>query len=284
MSSTSQNPSESTPLLYPTSPSVSPTAHPTTTTRAKPPPPPPATTVPRTSPSLLHNLLLTTAPLAQIGLLVLLTLISLSLLYKPANPKTPYLLFDLHPIFNTLLLVLLVQGILVLQPTGKDSPLEKSRAAKWHAHTMGGAIAFGTAAAVVVVVHKIRSGIPHLESLHSKFGLATYTLLLIQLLTGVTQRYIPSLYGGEDKAKAFYRYHRMTGYALILPLILLTIILATKTQYATSVLGLRTWAVVLAAVAVVGGVYTRIRIEKFRRARNVGRPARPVETGRASRV
>lgn len=45
----------------------------------------------------------------------------------------------------------------------------------------------------------------------------------------------------------------MFGYAVILPLLLVTITLATRTYYGGHVLNIKTWAVVISSVAIVAG-------------------------------
>lgn len=60
-----------------------------------------------------------------------------------------------------------------------------------------------------------------------------------------------------------YKYHRIVGYTIILPLLLVTVVLATRTNYGGRVLKIKTWAVVLAGVAVVLGIYSRIKVSKL---------------------
>lgn len=44
----------------------------------------------------------------------------------------------------------------------------------------------------------------------------TYSLLVTQALIGVAQFYTPGLLGGEGKAKRLYKWHRMSGYLLLI--------------------------------------------------------------------
>jgi hypothetical protein len=71
---------------------------------------------------------------------------------------------------------------------------------------------------------------------------------------GILQFYAPNLLGGEAKAKAIYKYHRVSGY-LILTAFLVNVALATHTYYAGKVLGIKTWATVMAGVLVLAGMY-----------------------------
>ena len=61
-----------------------------------------------------------------------------------------------------------------------------------------------------------------------------------------------------------YKYHRFFGYAIILPMLLVSVILSTKTYYGAHVLNIKTWATVLAGIAIVGGIYPRVKISKLR--------------------
>ena len=79
---------------------------------------------------------------------------------------------------------------------------------------------------------------------------------------GFTQYYTPSLYGGVDKAKAVWKYHRATGY-VIATLGLATVCAATWTTYNLNVGHIQHWAVIVASVLVLVGVVPRIKLQKF---------------------
>ena len=79
---------------------------------------------------------------------------------------------------------------------------------------------------------------------------------------GFTMFGVPKLYGGEAKAKAMWKYHRMSGYVL-LPLLMATTISATKTDYNQNVLGLKLWAMILIMVLMIVGIYPRIKKQKL---------------------
>lgn len=72
----------------------------------------------------------------------------------------------------------------------------------------------------------------------------------------------PRLYGGEQRVRAVWKYHRYSGY-LVLVLLLATICSAAKTPYAEQVLHLKLWATVLASILVVAGVFPRIQKQKL---------------------
>lgn len=79
---------------------------------------------------------------------------------------------------------------------------------------------------------------------------------------GITQYFTPGLYGGEDNAKALYKYHRVWGY-ITLVMMLATVCAATQTSFNVNVLQMQLWAIVAAAVVVLVGVVPRIRLSKF---------------------
>ena len=88
--------------------------------------------------------------------------------------------------------------------------------------------------------------------------------MLLQTLVGFTQLFTPQLYGGVPNAKKIYKYHRIFGYFVILPLLLITTIFATFTPYVAGVLKISTWPVVLACLAIVLGIYPGVKIAKLK--------------------
>ena len=93
-------------------------------------------------------------------------------------------------------------------------------------------------------------------------GLITYILLLIQSLVGFTQYFTPSLYGDISTAKSIYKYHRLSGY-LVLLLMLATIAAATWTPFNVNALHIKSWAVIVCAVLLLIGIIPRIKKQKL---------------------
>lgn len=79
---------------------------------------------------------------------------------------------------------------------------------------------------------------------------------------GLTQFYAPGLYGGVDRAKSVYKYHRMSGYVLLV-LSFCTVAAATQTGFNMGVLHIQLWAVIVASLLVLVGLLPRIRKGKF---------------------
>lgn len=73
---------------------------------------------------------------------------------------------------------------------------------------------------------------------------------------------LPGLYGGKANALAIWKYHRISGY-VVLVLLLTTVSSATKTEYVENVLKIQLWAPVLMSVLIVVGIFPRIQKQKF---------------------
>ena len=79
---------------------------------------------------------------------------------------------------------------------------------------------------------------------------------------GITQYYTPGLYGSVDNAKAVYKYHRMSGYVLLI-LSFATVAAATSTGFNKMALHIKLWAVIVAAVITLVGLLPRIKKQKL---------------------
>lgn len=195
-----------------------------------------------------------TAILAQLGLLLLVVLIYLSVFLHPLS------LFSAHPLLNSTALLLVVEALLILQPT--HTAAQKRSGTHVHATLHILALLLFLSAFIVIETNKFAHSAPHFTSLHGRLGLATYIILALQAAVGVTQYFTPGLYGGEDRAKKVYKWHRAVGYVVLL-LLLGTVTAATRTETGREFLKLRTWAVVLAGTVVLVGVLPRVRLGKL---------------------
>jgi len=79
---------------------------------------------------------------------------------------------------------------------------------------------------------------------------------------GFTQYFVPQLYGSVDKAKSLYKWHRASGY-VVLVLMLATVAAATRTEYNVEELHIKLWAVLLSGALVLIGVLPRIKKQKL---------------------
>ncbi|KAH0542788.1 hypothetical protein FGG08_002836 [Glutinoglossum americanum] len=200
------------------------------------------------------NLVIGTAVLAQAGIWILVAVIWTGIFTHDL------ITFSAHPLLNSAGILLLTQSILILQPTHTADQKRQGTAAHF---TM---IFFGASSLytglVVILYTKLAHHGTHFESPHAILGLVCYVFLLLQGAVGFTQYYTPRLYGGVDNAKKMYKFHRMSGYALLV-LLLATVAAATKTDYIKGIIKIKLWAVLVPAVLVLLGVFPRIKKQKL---------------------
>ena len=115
---------------------------------------------------------------------------------------------------------------------------------------------------VIIEYNKIAHKGTHFVSPHAILGLITYILIVLQAFIGFTQYYVPQIYGGESNAKKLYKYHRASGYVILI-LLLATVCAATQTDFNKNVLGMQLWAVIAVSVITLIGVLPRIKKQKF---------------------
>ena len=102
----------------------------------------------------------------------------------------------------------------------------------------------------------------HFTSVHGRLGLSVYILFILQALIGAVAFYTPGLLGGVQRAKATYKYHRISGYAVVV-LSFAAVATATQTPFNVNVLHIRLWAVIVCAVILLMGVLPRIKKQKL---------------------
>jgi len=203
---------------------------------------------------LYQNLVIGTGVVAQAGAWILAAIVWGSVFSHDV------ILFSAHPLLNSAAILFFIQGILVVQPTHTAS--QKKQGTYAHAALNDVALLSALAGLVVIEYNKISHGGTHFVSPHAILGLITYILVLIQAVVGITQYFVPALYGGVENAKKLYKYHRVGGYVILLAM-LVTVALATQTDYNKNVLQIQLWAVVVGAVILLIGVVPRIRLSKF---------------------
>ncbi|KAL9036353.1 MAG: hypothetical protein Q9214_006173 [Letrouitia sp. 1 TL-2023] len=214
---------------------------------------------------LQFNFLIGTAVIAQVGIWLVSSLM-LTYPTTSANPTFPAyrdsmgISFHTSSLLNSAGILLITQGILLLQPT--HTPKQKVQGAHLHAtFNSTGTLAL-VAGLIVIEYNKISHAGAHFESPHAILGIITYILFILQAIVGVAQFYTPSVFGSVDNAKSVYKYHRMSGYVLLV-LSLVTVALATQTGFSKSSLHLQLWAVVVLAVVTLIGVLPRIKKQKL---------------------
>ncbi|KAI4149156.1 MAG: hypothetical protein L6R39_002593 [Caloplaca ligustica] len=203
---------------------------------------------------LQFNFVIGTAVIAQVGIWILTATIWASVFVQPL------ILFSAHPLLNSAGILLTTQAILLLQPT--HTPKQKTQGAHVHAALNTTAVLSLLAALVIIEYNKIAHRGAHFQSPHAILGLITYILFFIQAAIGIAQFYTPAVFGGVANAKKIYKYHRMSGYA-ILVMSFVTVAAATQTGFNKGVLHIQLWAVVVAAVITLVGVLPRIKKQKL---------------------
>jgi hypothetical protein len=203
---------------------------------------------------LYYNFVIGTGIVAQAGVWILAAIVWGSVF------SNDLILFSAHPLLNSAAILFFVQATLVLQPT--QTAKQKKQGTYVHAALNDIALLAALAGLVVIEVNKFDHNGTHFESPHAILGLTTYILVIIQAIVGITQFFLPSLYGSVDNAKSLYKYHRMSGYVILL-MMLATVCAATQTDFNKTVLGMQLWAVIVASVIMILGLGARIKLFKF---------------------
>ncbi|KAJ6441887.1 Protein arginine N-methyltransferase [Purpureocillium lavendulum] len=208
------------------------------------------------------NLTLGTAVLAQFGAVILLGIVWASVF------TGPLILFSAHPLAQSLAVFVLVQSVLFLQPT--HTAAQKRAGRRVHAALNLAALLLLVFGVAVVEYNKVAGGNPHFHSVHAYFGVATCVVLVVQYFVGFTMWATPALYGGEARARALWRWHRVFAYAVVLPLLLVTVFFTAYTPYNVGILKMKWWGLLIALVLVVVGVYPRTPLHKIRNSKQNG--------------
>ncbi|TKA51657.1 hypothetical protein B0A49_12111, partial [Cryomyces minteri] len=210
---------------------------------------------------LYYNLIIGTAVVAQAGIWILAAIVWGSVF------SSDLMLFSAHPLANSAAILFFTQAILILQPTHTK---EQKKQGTWvHSSLNAVGLAAGVAGLVVIEYNKIAHKGAHFVSPHAILGLITYVCLVLQAAIGFAQYFLPQIFGGENSAKKLYKYHRASGYLIIL-LALATVAAATQTDFNRNVLHIQLWAVLVASVITLVGVLPRIKKQKITKT-NSGR-------------
>jgi hypothetical protein len=206
--------------------------------------------------SLVRGLFSKTGILAEIGVLILCCDIWARI------ASTPVIFFSGHPIAMSTAIFILTQSILFQQPIAPEDLDRKRRGQYVHAALSFVAFMALVTGFTIVEITVARMKGAHFPSPHAICGLLTLLLIVAQYVVGFTMWMTPSLYGGEARAKSLYKYHRYSGYFILL-MILATAVTATLTGYNRAVLGAESWVVSLGALLIAIGVFPRIQKQKL---------------------
>ena len=155
---------------------------------------------------------------------------------------------------------MLVNAILIVQPT--FTPEQKRKGAVVHGFLNGIAMLFFLSAFAIILYNKSLHTPHHFTSAHGRLGLITYILAFLNACTGVTSFAFPQIYGGEERAKSLYKYHRVLGYIVLL-FGAVTAILGTQNIWMTSKIdSLALWVVLWVVILI--SITARVRLNKMK--------------------
>ncbi|KAG8694509.1 hypothetical protein FRC08_008442 [Ceratobasidium sp. 394] len=173
--------------------------------------------------------------------------------------------FAAHPPLQTLAVLSFTMGVLTLQPTLSAASKAAGRT-RHQLYQLGLGVPFILMGSIAIVYHKQRIGWAHFASLHSRIGLVTLILLVIQGTVGAASLWGKGVaVGGEERGKALWKWHRLLGY-LIIPMLLLTVALGgSTTLWARLNVPLPGKIIVycIAPVVAAVGLWARVRIHKM---------------------
>lgn len=164
-----------------------------------------------------------------------------------------------HQLLNSAAILLQVQATLILQPT--TTPHQKRLGTIIHYIIQTLSLLGFITAFIIIEINK--GDHARFTSPHGILGLITYIFIILQVLVGVVQYFVPvQVLGSVEKGKSIYKYHRKSGYVLLL-LELATVSAATQTTYNLNVLSIPLWGVLVASVLVILGLGARIKKHKL---------------------
>ncbi|KAB5585815.1 eukaryotic cytochrome b561-domain-containing protein [Coniochaeta sp. 2T2.1] len=206
---------------------------------------------------LVSNLWLGTGWIALAGGLLLVAVIWAGVFLHPLLP-----LVSPHPLLQSAGLLTSTLAILVLQPTWSPDTKRKGQYAHAALNLLSFLIYVSGVSVILVNKHRSTDPHPHFHSAHGYMGVISAVLLVGQYAVGTAMWAVPGVFGGEERARKVWKYHRMSGYVIYL-LLLGTVVAATYTPYNENVLDIKTWSVVAAGVLIVVGVYPRVSLTKL---------------------
>ncbi|KAJ1307237.1 hypothetical protein OPQ81_001351 [Rhizoctonia solani] len=173
--------------------------------------------------------------------------------------------FAAHPSLQTAAVLAFAMGVMTLQPTLSAGSKEAGRT-RHQKIQLGLGFPLIILGSLAVIVHKERMGWTHFASLHSRFGLASLILLVIQGVVGAASLWGKGvIVGGEERGKALWKWHRLLGY-IILPMLLITTTLGGTTTYwgkTNTTLAGRIVFYYVAPVYALIALWGRVRIHKM---------------------
>ncbi|CAG8829987.1 40633_t:CDS:2 [Gigaspora margarita] len=171
-----------------------------------------------------------------------------------------YILFIWHPTLMALTIFMATFGTLILQTTAKQE--ERNVGLNWHKLFQSVAFIAVIAGFTIIVTFKNQYKKDHFTSAHGKAGVFTFSYLLVQAIFGSILVNFPGVVGGLSKAVRMYKYHRFSGYFLLV-LLYITALGGTQADWTRGQFD-HIWVWLLAIVLVGVGVATRAKSSKLK--------------------
>ncbi|GAK64673.1 cytochrome b561 [Moesziomyces antarcticus] len=172
-------------------------------------------------------------------------------------------LFGFHPLIQSFAILLLVQAIVVLQRTSASQPAAKRSA--FSAHQWLNLVLvlplFTAGASIMWYLHD-QPGTAHFISYHGILGTAVVVAAWVQAALGAASVWGRGrMVGGEAQGKKLWKWHRLSGYVLVVMFAATAVLGVVETTWASKNASMAQTLLVVVALA-LAVVALAIRIQK----------------------
>ncbi|KZO96825.1 hypothetical protein CALVIDRAFT_536744 [Calocera viscosa TUFC12733] len=173
--------------------------------------------------------------------------------------------FAYHPTSQSLGIAIMVVAIETLQPTATST--SKKLGLVRHQNLQIAALVLLSVGTSAMVINKAVHAAPHITTWHALFGLVAYLWLWAQSVFGAASVWWKgAAFGGEAKGKKMWKWHRISGYALLLWMLATVFLAGEYSDWTRGVSGpvFRAFGFGVSLVLVAVGVLGRTRVGKMR--------------------
>jgi len=173
--------------------------------------------------------------------------------------------FAFHPTLNTFAILCFTYGILTLQPTSQ--PKTKADGLQRHQAAMAIGMVSLLLGSSSVYNYKTLHGADHFTTWHATFAFITASWLIVQAsIGGATVWADGAIFGGAHRAKRLWKYHRLSGYLVILSLFTTVHLGGGWSTWVEDHSGhpARLVAYTLAPLGILVSIYSRVRPSKMK--------------------
>lgn len=175
-------------------------------------------------------------------------------------------LFGYHPLIQSLAILMLLQAIIVLQRTTPTNQQEKkSRFSNPSTYQPLLVLPLFTVGASIMYYLHDQPGTSHWISYHGILGTLCVVVAWIQAALGAASIWWKGkLVGGENRGKALWKYHRLSGYVLVGLFLLTAALGVVETTWGKKNSGtIQKWTVVLALAGSTAALLARVQRSKL---------------------